>query len=264
MFVFLSKFLPLFVYPLGLSCLLLFGALIWRKKERFGFALALTAFLVLLVASNRWVSYGLAKSLEWQYLPEGEISAREVIVLLGGGTDSAQYPRPAVELNGAADRILHAASLYKAGKAEKILLSGGTITWLGSNTSTPAEDMAQVLDMMGVPQEALWLQPKSQNTYEDALYSAEALREKGIDQVILVTSAMHMPRAIRLFEHQGIEVIPAPTDFRVTQASLDEFRQSDAIGWVVMAMPNVSYLSLTTSVMKEYLGMAVYGLRGWL
>jgi len=90
------------------------------------------------------------------------------------------------------------------------------------------------------------------------------LREKGIDQVILVTSAMHMPRAVRLFEHQGIEVIPAPTDFRVTQASLDEFRQSDAIGWVIMAMPNVSYLSLTTSVMKEYLGMVVYGLRGWL
>lgn len=264
MFIFLSKFLPLFVYPLGLSFLLLVGALIWRKKERLGFVLILMALLVLLVASNRWVAYGLAKSLEWQYLPEGEIPSREVIVLLGGGTDSAQYPRPTVELNGAADRILYAASLYKAGKAEKILLSGGTITWLGASTSTPAEDMAQVLDLMEVPQEALWLQPKSQNTYEDALYSAEILREKEVDEVILVTSAMHMPRAVRLFEHQGIKVVPAATDFRVTQASLDEFSQPDPASWAIMALPNVSYLSLTTNVMKEYLGMFVYGLRGWL
>ena len=116
MFVFLSKFLPLFVYPLGLACMILIGALIWRKQERLGFVLILAALLVLLISSNRWVSYGLAKSLEWQYLPEGEIPESEVIVLLGGGTDSAQYPRPTVELNGAGDRIIYAASLYKAGK----------------------------------------------------------------------------------------------------------------------------------------------------
>ena len=264
MFVFLSKFLPLFVYPLGLACMLLIGALIWRKKERLGFSLILAALVVLLISSNRWVSYSLAKSLEWQYLPEGEIPESEVIVLLGGGTDSAQYPRPTVELNGAGDRILYAASLYKAGKAEKIVLSGGSITWLGARTSTPAEDMAQILEMMEIPGEALWLQPKSQNTYEDALFSAELLREKGVDNVILVTSAMHMPRAVQLFEHQGIEVIPAPTDFRVTQESLDQFREFDLTEWVIMAMPNVSYLSLTTSVLKEYIGMAVYSFRGWM
>ena len=264
MFVFLSKFLPLFIYPLGLSCLLLIGAMIWRKKERLGFALILTAFFVLLVASNRWVSYSLAKSLEWRYLPEGEIPASEVIVLLGGGTDSAQYPRPGVELNGAGDRVFYAGLLYKEGKAQKILLSGGTITWSGSRTSTPAEDMAQVLEVMDVPQEALWLQSKSQNTYEDALYCAELLREKGVKKVILVTSAVHMPRAVKLFEHQGIEVVPAPTDFRVTQESLDQLRHPNLTEWVVMALPNVSYLSLTTTVLKEYIGMTVYSLRGWM
>ena len=46
---------------------------------------------------------------------------------------------------------------------------------------------------MDIPEEAVWLQPKSQNTHEDALYSSQMLKEKGINRVLLVTSAMHMP-----------------------------------------------------------------------
>jgi len=55
------------------------------------------------------------------------------------------------------------------------------------------------------------LENDSENTAENAFYSAEILREKNIKTIILVTSAMHMPRSVALFEAQGLNVIPAPT-----------------------------------------------------
>ena len=94
MFVFLSKFLPPFAYPLGFAIILLVLALVlhhYRRLERAGI---IAAVLILLIASNQWVAFSLARSLEWQYLPTGEIPQADAIVLLGGGTDSAEPPRP--------------------------------------------------------------------------------------------------------------------------------------------------------------------------
>ena len=106
-----------------------------------------------------------------------------------------------------------AARLYRQGSAAHILLSGGNITWLGSRSATPAQDMAELLGWTGVfhPRRS-GCRKDLQNTAEDALYSCRMLKEKGIRRVVLVTSAMHMPRSVTLFQHQGIEVIPAPAD----------------------------------------------------
>jgi uncharacterized SAM-binding protein YcdF (DUF218 family) len=264
MFVFLSKFLPLFVYPLGLAFILLLLALILRRKPRLQTIVLIAAVLILLVSSNRWVSFSLARSLEWRYLPLNPIPQAEVIVVLGGGTESAQFPRPAVEVNAAGDRVLYAARLYKEGKAQKILLSGGNITWLGGRSMTPADEMADILALIGIPEEDIWLQPDSQNTYEDALYSSQILKEKGASRVLLVTSAMHMPRSMALFEHQGIDAIAAPADFTVTEAGWENLVELDVQATLVNLLPNTSSLSLTTNVLKEYIGLLIYGLRGWL
>lgn len=264
MFVFLSKFLPPFFYPLGLSILLLVVSLLLHRRQRLRNLAISLALAILLLASNRWVATSLARSLEWRYLPAGDIQPAEVIVLLGGGTEPASPPRPMVEIGGAGDRILYAAELYNQGKAPHILSSGGYITWLEGRSSTPAVEMAAILGKLGVPQDSIWLQPSSQNTYEDALYSAEMLAEKGVDRVILVTSAMHMPRSVALFEKQGIQVIPAPADFAVTQASWQELTQADVPGFLVSLLPSVGNLSLTTNALKEYIGILAYRLRGWL
>jgi uncharacterized SAM-binding protein YcdF (DUF218 family) len=264
MFVFLSKFLPPFAYPLGLACVILLASLIFRKRQHWQTSFILAAFLLLFVGGNRFVSMGLSRSLEWQYLPQREIPNAPVIVVLGGGTDSAEQPRPLVELNSAGDRVLYGAQLYKEGKAANILLSGGSITWLGGRASTPAEEMRQIMEMLGVPKSAMWLQGKSQNTYEDALYSTDILKEKGIQKIILVTSAMHMPRSVALFRKQGIEVIPAPADFRVTNDSWNSLFEPDLANQVVSFWPSVGNLSGTSNALKEYLGIWVYRLRGWL
>jgi uncharacterized SAM-binding protein YcdF (DUF218 family) len=264
MFVFLSKFLPLFVYPLGLVFFLLVLALLVRRRARLQTTLIVIALLILLVSSNRWVSYTLARSLEWRYLPLDPVPTADAIVVLGGGTESAQHPRPVVEVNSAGDRILYAAQLYKEGKAPAILLSGGNITWLSGRSMTPADEMAEILALTDIPKEDIWLQPKSQNTYEDAFYSCQMLKEQGIRRVLLVTSAMHMPRSVALFEHQGIEVIPAPVDYTVTESGWQNLVTLDLQATPVNLLPNASSLSLTTNVLKEYIGLLVYGLRGWL
>ncbi len=264
MFVFLSKLLPILIYPLALSCFILILALILRSRERLRNTLIIGAVILLWLAGNRWVALSLARSLEWQYLPQTNLPQADAIVLLGGSTEPALYPRPQVEVNSAADRVLYAATLYHEGKAPAILLSGGSIDWQPESTGSPAEQMAELMDMLGVPTDALWLDTKSLNTYENAVYSAEILREKGINRVLLVTSAMHMPRSVALFKKQGLEVIPAPADYTVTQEGWNNLFSDSPETNIISFFPNASSLSLTTNVLKEYIGMLIYQLRGWM
>ena len=264
MFVVLSKVLPQLVYPFGLIFFLLVFSLLLRRRRRWQSGMIIAALAIILVTGNTWVAYGLMRSLEWQYLPPADIPDADAIVVLGGGTEAPHYPRTMVELNGASDRIFYAAQLYHEGRADHILLSGGSITWLDSRTTTAADDMASVITQLGVPHEALWLQKQSRNTYEDALYSCRMLKEKGVAHILLVTSAAHMPRSVALFEHQGMQVTPAPTDFSITQAGWDDLTQPNLAVQFLNLFPNINNMGLTTSVLKEYIGMLVYQLRGWM
>jgi len=264
MFTFLSKFLPLFIYPLGLASLLLLITLIFWKKRRFALFCVLFAFFLLLLGGNRYIAFSLARSLEWRYMPTASLPNADAIVVLGGATEPALYPRPEVELNSAADRLFHGASLYKQGVAPYLLLSGGDIDFLALTDSSPAEDMSQVMEMLGVPQSALWLQGRSQNTYEDALYSCQMLKDKGAKTIILVTSAIHMPRSVAVFEKQGCNVIPSAADFTITESAWNNLWHSDIQELAINLVPSYSNLSLTTKSLKEYIGWFMYQLKGWL
>ena len=264
MFVYLSKLLPLLIYPLGLAFLLLILALAFKYRESLQRGLIIFVVILLWVSSNRWVSYALARTLEWKNLPPEGTPQAEVMVVLGGGTESADAPRPMTEINSAGDRVLYAAKLYKEGAAPNILLSGGNLGFSTSRGDTPAQEMQDLLVLTGIPQEVIWLQSKSQNTYEDALYSSRILRENGFEEIILITSAMHMPRAKALFEEQGISVIPAPVDFTVTEQGWENTFSPNWQEALIYLLPNEGSLGLTTNVLKEYLGMFIYGLRDWL
>ncbi len=263
MILFLSKILPLFVYPVGLVSLLLLVSLLSGKKQRLQKALVLSALLVLSLASNTWAANLLVSSLESRFPAPEEVPEAEIILVLGGGTEPPSSPRQMVEMNGAGDRMLYAAHLYQEGKAPLLLLSGGSIPWKNAGMSA-ADQMAAVFEIMGVPREKLILEETSRNTYENALACAPILQERGIDRVILVTSAIHMPRAAASFEKQGIEIIPAPVDYLVTE--LDRF-QPENFSWeyiLINSLPSVGNLSYTSSACKEYLGMIIYALRGWI
>lgn len=263
MFLYLSKLLPLFVFPLGLACVLMVVGLVtlW-KRPRWAAAAISLALIVLLVASNSWAAYYLARSLEWQYLPTAQLPNADAIVVLGGSTRTPTYPRPSVEVNEAGDRVLYAALLYQQQKAPLIILSGGRIEWFGS-VAAESTAMAAIMRQIGIPAAAIIEEPNSRNTYENAVNVRKILAERNIRQVLLVTSAMHMPRSLLIFKRQGIAAIPAPTDFLVSNYELQEL-QNTPQSRLLTSLPDADTLGLFTRALKEYIGLAVYRWRGWL
>lgn len=263
MFLFLSKLLPIFFYPLGLACLLMSVTLVLIfKRSRWAFVPVTAALIALLLGSNGWVCSALVRSLEWQYIPAGELPAADAIVLLGGATKPAFSPRPMVDLSEEGDRVLYAAKLYRDGKAPWIIASGGRIDWRGSGPPE-SQDMAALLSSFGVPPSAILQDPTSLNTYENAVNVRQILNTHNLQRVLLVTSAMHMPRSLLIFQRQGIEAIPAPTAFLITEQDIQEANSSiQAI--LLNLLPDPERLHITTKVLKEYLGTFIYRLRGWL
>jgi uncharacterized SAM-binding protein YcdF (DUF218 family) len=82
--------------------------------------------------------------------------------------------------------------------------------------------------------------------------------KRGINKILLVTSALHMPRSMEIFRRLDIETIAAPTDFLTVQ-------NSNSKGWGILLdlLPNADALKNTTNAIKEYIGLFVYQLAGW-
>jgi uncharacterized SAM-binding protein YcdF (DUF218 family) len=263
MFLILSKLLPLFVYPVGLASLLLAIALILHKRRRIQQVCIGLALALLLVFGNEWVSYRLVSSLEWRYLPADEIPQVEAIVLLGGGTRPHLPPRSISEMNEAGDRIAYAAKLYHEGKAPFIVVSGGFIEFYGSSVPE-ADAMQELLVAFGVSEDAIIREDRSRNTYENAIYVREIADAQEFNQILLVTSGLHMPRSVAIFEHQGFEVFPAPADFLTTWEAEGRTTDAGLVGRLLKLMPSSERLDFSTRALREYIGMIVYRLQGWM
>ena len=123
--------------------------------------------------------------------------------------------------------------------------------------------MTQILELMGISSEAIIQEGNSVNTHENAIFTQKILKEQGINKILLVTSAFHIPRALKIFQHLGINTIPAPTDFYVSQQEFQEVDYSLESS-ILSLIPNTKSLDRTTMVIKEYIGTIVYWLRGWL
>ncbi len=258
---FLSKLLPLFVYPVGLSCLLMaLGLLwIWRHPRRAIWAIALSLF-ILFFTSNPLVSNKLVSTLEWQYFPPDPMPTADAIVVLGGATAPQVAPRPWVEVLEAGDRILYAARLYNQGKAPKLILSGGRVTWRGNSDISEADDMKEFALAMGVPESAIVLEGTSLNTRQNAVNLKPILAQQSVESLLLVTSAIHMPRSVAIFNKLGISVIPAPTDYLVPI----ETRMNTLEARMLALLPEARSTAQFTQALKEYVGFLIYRLRGWV
>jgi uncharacterized SAM-binding protein YcdF (DUF218 family) len=264
MALFLSKLFPLlFVYPLGIVSILLVVALvlIWRKSRWSAAPIGLS-LAVIWLSGNVWVMNGMLQSLEWRHIPSGELPQAEAIVLLGGATRSVAYPRVNLDLSEQGDRVTYTAQLYKKGKAPVIIISGGRSEWMGSG-NPEANDISQVFQNdYAIPAAAIIEDPTSLNTYENAVNVQKIMRERKIKQVLLVTSAFHMPRSVRIFRKLNIDVIPAPSDYLVSQNDVDEpFRTAEA--FILGLIPSTEKLDKFTVALKEYVGTWTYILKGW-
>ena len=232
---------------------------IWKHPKRATWAIALSLF-ILFFTSNPLVSDKLVSTLEWQYFPPDPVPTADAIVVLGGATAPQMVPRPWVEVLESGDRILYGARLYNQGKAPKLILSGGRITWRGGSGASEADDMKEFALAMGVPELAIVLEGTSLNTRQNAVNLKPILDRQSAESVLLVTSAIHMPRSVAIFSKLGINVIPAPTDYLVpTETQINTLE-----GRILALLPEAKSTAHFTQALKEYVGFVIYRLRGWV
>lgn len=249
----LSKFITVLVSPLGTALLLLLTAVLWpgRGPRR---GLVGAALVWLWVCATPAVSDALVGWTEADAGPREvqAVAAAPVAVVLGGAVGSPYPPlRPYPDLGSSADRVWHAARLYHAGKAPRILLSGGSIK---PGLPGEAHAMRAFLRDLGVPEAAIVIEDRSTDTQGNATQSAQWLRSQGIDRVILVTSASHMARARMQFERAGLRVEPAPVDIQVTG------EPSNYMAY----LPSADALEASGKAFKELVGRLALRVGAWV
>lgn len=251
-----TSFLSNLIIPLNL-CLtlvvigLVLGLVRWRKT---GLTIALFGAGWLLAWSLPITSLWLGGKLENHYpLPSpNEAPTADAIVVLGGNTANARsnWFEP-LDKTTVTTRVDAAAELYLAGRAPKVLLSGGAL----EGDVSEARGMAFAIRQLGVPESALILENASRSTYENAFLSAQEIQRHNIRSVLLVTSAVHMPRAMAVFRKQGINATAAAVPRQIVlpdDGSLSPWE------------PNERALDASRSIIKEYAAILLYWVRGWI
>jgi uncharacterized SAM-binding protein YcdF (DUF218 family) len=260
MSIILSKLIPVFLYPLGCAIvLILLGLLLILFRKRLSAGLVLAVCLGLLwIPSMPVVSESLLRTLEMDLpaQPIADASRADAVVVLAGGVASVHPGSLAARPEHTFDRLYNGYLLYKAGKAPLLVLSGGSISWkVKDEARAESELMAQLLQEVGVPKSSILVEAQSRNTFENAKNTAELLHQRGLDRILLSTSALHMPRAMACFEQTGLDVVPVPADYLVDVQARRDFLDY---------LPDVQALAESTAVLKEYLGIMYYTSRGWI
>lgn len=274
----MSEFVLSWLSPLGFLILMACVAVLAKRRLhpliRCVYAIAI---LMVVIFSLPIVANSMYASLEGVHpvVPMNDVVAVDVIIVLGGSVEPPVHPRIVVELGVAGDRVLHAWRLFRAQKSPLIIVSGGR-SYSDSSMQSEAYYMKEVLVELGVPAEKVVLESGSRNTYQNAKNSRTIVgkleiveRSDETDQhktprivsqvskesVLLVTSAIHMPRALATFQKAGINAMPATTDIR---------HSTHAVNNVLAWLPNALSLSQSTDVLREWLAIVFYKLRGWM
>ena len=199
------------------------------------------------------VATTIANSLEKQHssLVFSETLPHDVIVVLGGGLRIPTAPANRIQLGITSDRYLLAAELYKAGKAKKIILSGGNL-YEQPGLHGEAFYARELLISWGVDQKHIVTDQTSKTTEQNKTYTFDLLHEHKFDSILLVTSALHMPRSLALFHSESVKITPAVADQQV--------RKINAPAWTKIS-PNAEALLLSTKALHEYYGSWFYKLK---
>jgi uncharacterized SAM-binding protein YcdF (DUF218 family)/glycosyltransferase involved in cell wall biosynthesis len=203
--------------------------------RRRSFAVAATLALSYLLLFETPFVFLLAEPLR---LSEPPRAADAIVVFAGGVGESGEAG------GGYQERVKQAADLYQAGHAAEMVFSSGFVF-----AFREAEVMRMLAVANGVPEEAIHLESRARNTYENVIYSAGIARQQGWTRVLLVSSPYHMRRASLTWRQMApdIEAIPTPTPTSQFYAhgrgaSLEQIR----------------------GIAQEYAAIALYWWRGWI
>ncbi|MDX8402450.1 MAG: YdcF family protein [Mariprofundaceae bacterium] len=242
--------------PGGLILLAAVGLWFWRRP--LGRAMVALALALLWLLSIEPVRDALLAPLEnaWPALARNAEIPADVgaIVLLGGGL----YEK-APEYGGrdslgkyALMRTVYAADLaIRTGLP--VYPTGGAV--LTEDSEPEGVVMRRWLIRFGVEPARIHAEISANNTWENAMLVRAMLKRAGVRRVLLVTSALHMPRSVWAFERAGVAVLPAPC------AWIAEREPYDLRSW----LPRWNVLADSGDALHEYLGMIWYRVRyGWI
>lgn len=242
-----------FLLPPGLFLsLLLLGVIVRLRFQRSGQTIIYSAISLLLLMSLPLVVnpllhlYEDIPALDATQLAHTQAKA---IVILGGGryANAPEYRGDDTISEPSLERIRYGAWLQRRTRLP-ILVTGGIV--YGGKHPPEAELMRQVLKkefLAFVP----WVETHSRTTYENAIDSHKMLAKEGINHIILVTHALHMPRALEAFKRAGFSVTPAPMGFDTSGHSPT----------VLKLLPSIDSIKSMHDLMDEILGRIWYHLR---
>ena len=241
----------LYPVPLVLAILLLGLLLLWVRRGSRGGRFLVTVGTGLLIAFS-WgpVPDRITRSLEDQYpplrtvqdLPGGEMGGGPG----GGHVSDSRMPVTSQIDDSALVRLVEGIRIHRMLPGSKLLLSGGG----GFDPVPNARVMADVAQALGVDQKDMVLETVSRDTEDEAV---EILKIIGRERFVMVTSAIHMPRSMILFEAKGMRPVPAPA------GHLAKERRSHGPGDY---FPSAEGLRRVQRASHEYIGMIWARLRG--
>jgi uncharacterized SAM-binding protein YcdF (DUF218 family) len=209
-----SKCLALLAMPTGLVwvALALAAVLAWRERRPALAALVGGALLLYTLAGNAWVGAALVTSLERRIPPVdlATLAPFDAVFVLGGGTDVTAEGLP--QFGQAGDRLALAAQLFVAGKTPRLVASGASLGGMEPERDLAAETAA-LWRGLGIPADAIIaMRPVARNTTQEVASYRDLIASHGWKRVGLISSAWHLPRALRLCERNGLEMVPLGAD----------------------------------------------------
>lgn len=232
--------------PTSLILLALAGVAVSVRRRRLGLLISAASLLALLALSMPALAHALIRTLEPPPLAARQrVGAQAIVILAGGRTQAAPEWRGDTVNAISLRRLRYGAQLARE-TGLPVLLSGGN----PERAPLPeAQLMRTVLEReFGI--RARWVEQRSDTTAENARYSALQLRPLGIDRVLLVTDAFHMPRALRVFVQAGLSPVAAPTGY----IGRREFRWQQLV-------PNAEAMRVSNLALREWVAGLWYRLR---
>jgi uncharacterized SAM-binding protein YcdF (DUF218 family) len=243
------------LYPFALLLALAGLVQVWRKCKGEKPVLATVAFGFLFLLSWPPFTWLALQAFERPFPHTVDAASNpQAIVVLASGIQYPTVPELPVARLGSDtfERCQYGAYLYKRFRSLPVLVTGkGNLA--GSGTPPYSLLMKEALEKEGVPEAMIWSESQSHTTHENAAYSAEFLRQKGISRIVLVTDAYHMRRAELSFKKTGLIVTPAACGYR-----------SVGIWHLSNLAPAWEAVGFNEDLFHEVLGLAWYKLHGWV
>lgn len=251
MFAFLKILLHLF-HPLFWIVIVFVYALLTKHERRKKIAYR-WVFAMLIFFTNPFIIRTLMSAYEAKAARLAPGQKFKAGILLGGLVTYNPY-EDAGYFNNASDRFIETALLYKQGHIENIVVAAGN-GYPTKNNFTEAGFIKNKLIDLGIPQEHIFIDGASRNTLENAQFSkriADSVHLSG--PYLLISSAMHLPRAAKVFRKAGIDVVLYPCDF-LTKGYGDNFLED-------YILPSSLAFNRWENLIKELIVSAVYSVSG--